>query len=105
MAIHSSTVAWKIPQTEEPGRLQSIGLPRIRLDLSDLAGRHSKYLCGMFTVLGIISNLEMVSSTQDVICKYYSILYNRPEHLHILMFFIILKLTSHEYRGTTDFDY
>ena len=21
MAIHSSTVAWKIPQTEEPGRL------------------------------------------------------------------------------------
>ena len=25
MAIHSSTVAWKIPWTEEPGRLQSKG--------------------------------------------------------------------------------
>ena len=25
MAIHSSTLAWKIPQTEEPGRLQSMG--------------------------------------------------------------------------------
>ena len=25
MAIHSSTVAWKIPWTEEPGRLQSMG--------------------------------------------------------------------------------
>ena len=25
MAIHSSTLAWKIPWTEEPGRLQSIG--------------------------------------------------------------------------------
>ena len=25
MAIHSSTVAWKIPWTEEPSRLQSIG--------------------------------------------------------------------------------
>ena len=25
MAIHSSTIAWKIPWTEEPGRLQSIG--------------------------------------------------------------------------------
>ena len=25
MAPHSSTLAWKIPWTEEPGRLQSIG--------------------------------------------------------------------------------
>ena len=25
MAIHSSTIAWKIPWTEEPGRLQSVG--------------------------------------------------------------------------------
>ena len=25
MAIHSSTVAWKIPWTEEPGTLQSMG--------------------------------------------------------------------------------
>ena len=25
MAIHSSTFAWKIPWTEEPGRLQSMG--------------------------------------------------------------------------------
>ena len=25
MAIHSSTIAWKVPWTEEPGRLQSIG--------------------------------------------------------------------------------
>ena len=26
MAIHSSTIAWKIPWTEEPGRLQSMRL-------------------------------------------------------------------------------
>ena len=26
MATHSSTLAWKIPWTEEPGRLQSVGL-------------------------------------------------------------------------------
>ena len=25
MATHSSTLAWKIPWTEEPGRLQSMG--------------------------------------------------------------------------------
>ena len=32
MAIHSSTIAWKIPWTEEPGRLQSMGSQRVRLD-------------------------------------------------------------------------
>ena len=32
MAPHSSTLAWKIPWTEEPGRLQSMGLPRVRHD-------------------------------------------------------------------------
>ena len=26
MAIHSSILAWRIPQTEEPGGLQSLGL-------------------------------------------------------------------------------
>ena len=29
MATHSSTVAWKIPWTEEPGRLQSMGFQRV----------------------------------------------------------------------------
>ena len=32
MAIHSSTTAWKIPWTEEPGRLQSMGSQRVRHD-------------------------------------------------------------------------
>ena len=30
MAIHSSILAWEIPWTEEPGKLQSIGLQRVR---------------------------------------------------------------------------
>ena len=32
MAIHSSTIAWKIPWTEKPGRLQSMGSQRVRHD-------------------------------------------------------------------------
>ena len=32
MATHSSTLAWKIPWTEEPGRLQSMGSQRVRDD-------------------------------------------------------------------------
>ena len=30
MATHSSTLAWKIPWMEEPGRLQCIGSQRVR---------------------------------------------------------------------------
>ena len=33
MATHSSTLAWRIPYTEEPGRLQSMRLLRVRYDL------------------------------------------------------------------------
>ena len=32
MAIHSSTLAWKIPWTEEPDRLQSMGSQRVGHD-------------------------------------------------------------------------
>ena len=32
MATHSSTLAWKISWTEEPGRLQSLGLQRVGYD-------------------------------------------------------------------------
>ena len=32
MAIHSSTLAWKIPWTEEPGRLQSMWSQRVEHD-------------------------------------------------------------------------
>ena len=32
MATHSSTIAWKIPWTEEPGRLQSMGSQRVGHD-------------------------------------------------------------------------
>ena len=33
MATHSSILAWEIPWTEEPGRLQSMGLQRVGHDL------------------------------------------------------------------------
>ena len=37
MAPHSSTFAWRISWTEEPGRLQSLGSLKVRHDWSDLA--------------------------------------------------------------------
>ena len=32
MATHSSIFAWRVPRTEEPGGLQSMGLQRVRHD-------------------------------------------------------------------------
>ena len=32
MATHSSILAWRIPWKEEPGGLQSVGLPRVGYD-------------------------------------------------------------------------
>ena len=41
MATHSSIRAWRIPWTEGPGGLLSIGLQRARHDWSDLAHTHT----------------------------------------------------------------
>ena len=47
MATHSSTIAWKIPRTEEPGGLQSMGLQRVGHDwaTSLLLSLFINYLC------------------------------------------------------------
>ena len=41
MATHSSILAWRIPWTEEPGGLQSLGLHRVRHDWSNWAHQFS----------------------------------------------------------------
>ena len=41
MAIHSSILAWRIPWTEEPGGLQSIGLQKVGYDWSNWACMHA----------------------------------------------------------------
>ena len=42
MATHSSILAWRIPGTEEPGGLPSMGSHRVRHDWSDLAAAAEK---------------------------------------------------------------
>ena len=42
MATHSSTLTWRIPGTEEPGGLQSMGSQRVGHDRSDLALTHTQ---------------------------------------------------------------
>ena len=47
MATHSSTLAWKIPWMEEPGRLPSTGVTKSQTRLSD---DKTCFLCGASVV-------------------------------------------------------
>ena len=58
MATHSSVLAWRIPWTEEPSELKSIGSQRFGNDSSDLARLPSRgtsifpWLCHIVTNQG-----------------------------------------------------
>ena len=47
MATHSSVLAWRIPGTEEPGGLQSMGSHRVGLDWSNLAAAATDTYLGL----------------------------------------------------------
>ena len=55
MAIHSSTIAWKIPWTEEPGRLQSMGSQRVGHDWA--ISLHFNLLLGTSRVVLVVKTL------------------------------------------------
>ena len=48
MATHFSTLAWKIPWTEEPGGLQFMGLQRIGDDLATEHAHHKLFFLNLF---------------------------------------------------------
>ena len=49
MTTHSSILAWRIPWTEEPSGLQSIGSQRVRHDWSNLARMHGPNNACLYT--------------------------------------------------------
>ena len=51
MATHSSVLAWRIPGTGEPGRLQSMGSHRVRHDWSDLAPAAAAQLLALYSTV------------------------------------------------------
>ena len=51
MATHSSFLAWRIPETGEPGRLPSMGSHRVRHDWSELAAAAAKVTYRFITIL------------------------------------------------------
>ena len=54
VATHSSILAWKIPWTEEPGGLQSMGSQRVGHDQSDLAHTQSVEFPVLYSRLSLV---------------------------------------------------
>ena len=71
MAIHSSTIAWKIPWTEEPGRLQSMELQRVRHDWATSLSLSHLYLDEHI----YISDIFNIYKLNQTICYIVSILF------------------------------
>ena len=115
MATHSSALAWKIPWTVEPGRLQSMGSHRVRHDWSYLAAaaaavlriRWSKYWSLSFSISpsneysGLISfrmdwlDLPAVQRTLKSLLQHHS---SKVSFLWHSAFFIVQL--SHPYMTT-----
>ena len=47
IATHSSIPSWRIPWTEEPGEVQSMGSQRVRHDWGDLAHTHRPHVLAL----------------------------------------------------------
>ena len=61
MAVHSSTLAWRIPGTEEPGGLPSMGSHRVRHDWRDLAAAGS--------LIGVVLTRACQHVAQGLLCS------------------------------------
>ena len=83
MATHSSVLAWRIPGTEEPGGLPSMGSHRVGHDWSNLAAAAAKSL-QMVTaatklkirlLLGrkAMTNLDSILKSKDIISQQRSV--------------------------------
>ena len=98
MVAHSSILAWRIPRTEEPGGLQSMGSQRVRHNRSDLARTHVSILLphDNFTInLGAASNTHYYLIVTVV--RNTGIAYTDPltQHLVKLPSWCQLGLQSH----------
>ena len=71
MATHSSTLAWKIPWTEEPSRLQSMGSLGVRHDWSDLAAAATAHVARKPRLSIVNQMLQILTSGAKWIISVY----------------------------------
>ena len=83
MATHSNTLAWKIPWTEKPGRLQSMGLQRVRQDWTTSLTLDTYYILFLLVVTLYFPNNNVWTTAFSLTMfkvKYKSIIHNMLIH-------------------------
>ena len=76
MAIHSSTLAWKIPWTEEPDRLQSMGSQRVGHDWATELNWTEQ-----------LNRTELSTKTENK-CRYILLVFYSHIHIKIIIFLL-----------------
>ena len=61
MATHFNILAWRIPRTEEPGGLQSMGLQRVRHD-GETEHKH-------YTKINLWLIMDPIIQAETILCK------------------------------------
>ena len=96
MATHSSTLAWKIPWTEEPGRLQSMGSQRVRHDWATSL-RFTSHIC-MFnwSIVDLQCCVSFWCTTKSLSYTYnFPVLYSRTSlFIYAPMYFLKIAFIS-----------
>ena len=70
MATHSSVLAWRIPETEKPGGLPSVGSHRVGHNWGDLAVARSLRCFSMFSSNSFIPYLPIYDVFWFIICMW-----------------------------------
>ena len=88
MATHSSVLAWRIPGTEEPNGLPSMGSYRVGHDWSDLApvaaGTLYKWNYTVFVLLRWFRSLSVMFSDSSLVHSFLW-LNNSPWYVHVVL--------------------
>ena len=79
MAIHSSILAWEIPWTEDPGRLQSMRLQRVGEDLATKQQNQSLHVIMWLQWLQVSHPHPEITKGQQKISPFLMVLFKMRE--------------------------
>ena len=83
VTTHSSILAWRIPWTEEPGGLQSMGSQRVRHDWATNTFTHSISVETSYAVIWIEDSQLSIQATESLF-SVSLFLFGRQVHLYYL---------------------
>ena len=100
VATQSSILAWRIPETKEPGRIQSVGLPRLSMRLLGWV-THTHNVCNYLKFLCWSKTLSYQNLfphfVQIILGAHFIFLTRRTCFFNVLICIICLVLLSYHF--------